>query len=182
MGSENTGNWDQNKRVGVFRVVDKAGVRWTEQYAPDGKRTTRKKVLETRRKPIPMLSKSFSQEITCIKDRQAVPNPNFAPGAVNEDGTPSAATIDVEVDPDEAAIQVLFLLVFPVYALFSNKDECMQCWSCNGFSRPRNNHAWACRTHGGKWAEEMARLVGEAPPPGVWYSVFHYVNSGSDLT
>ncbi len=121
-GSESTGSWDQNKRVGVFSVVDKTGVLWTEVYGADGKRTSRK------------------------KNRHAVPNPAFAEGAVTAEGTPVPATIDVEDDPETPALQ---------------------CWNCDGFTRARNNHAWACRSHTGRWAEDRT-FRGTGPAPGIW--------------
>ena len=41
------GTWAQNKRKGIFKIVDGEGCLWTEKYDDDGKRTLRKKVLMT---------------------------------------------------------------------------------------------------------------------------------------
>lgn len=49
-GSEMTGTWDQNKRVGAFRVAAKDGVFWSEKYNPEGKKIARKK--EKKRAPV----------------------------------------------------------------------------------------------------------------------------------
>lgn len=43
----NAGTWAQNKRKGIFKIVDGEGCLWTEKYDDDGKRTLRKKVLVT---------------------------------------------------------------------------------------------------------------------------------------
>jgi hypothetical protein len=56
-GSEMRGNWEMNKRVGDYAIVDGEGVHWMERYDKDGKRTVRRKV------------------------RESVPNPAFTPGA-----------------------------------------------------------------------------------------------------
>jgi len=42
---QNTGQFAQSKRIGIFRVVDANGVFWTEKYDEMGKRTARKKVV-----------------------------------------------------------------------------------------------------------------------------------------
>ena len=42
-----TGQWDNNKRVGEFKVIDSKGVKWNEIYGADGKRTNRRKVHST---------------------------------------------------------------------------------------------------------------------------------------
>lgn len=81
-----------------------------------------------------------------VKVRENVPNPKYTEGAVDEDGEPVPETIKVLVEPDEAATK---------------------CWNCNNDSRERNNHAWACRAHKGRWSEATDyRGSGEAP--GVW--------------
>eukprot|EP00041_Stephanoeca_diplocostata_P011648 m.193027 g.193027 ORF g.193027 m.193027 type:complete len:153 (+) comp18615_c0_seq6:724-1182(+) len=71
------------------------------------------------------------------KDRVEAPNPDFVEGATYPEGEkagqPIPKTIKVLVEADEIA---------------------RKCWNCNGLSRDRNNHAWACRTHKGRWAED----------------------------
>ena len=39
-----SGNWFQNKRKGLFHIIDGEGVLWTEKYDDEGKRAFRKKV------------------------------------------------------------------------------------------------------------------------------------------
>ncbi|EDQ90225.1 uncharacterized protein MONBRDRAFT_36643 [Monosiga brevicollis MX1] len=74
------------------------------------------------------------------KLREAVPNEKFVAGGEEPE------TIEVEVPKDEAA---------------------MQCYFCNGKARDRNNHAWACRAHSGRFTEDRT-YRGEGEAPGVW--------------
>lgn len=71
-----TGNWEQNKRTGIFKVVDASGTHWKEKYDKDGKRVARKKV------------------------REKVPNPEYV------EGGEAPETIEVEVAKDEPAVKV----------------------------------------------------------------------------
>ena len=57
------------------------GVKWTEKYSLEGKRTSR------------------------VKVREDAPNPDWTEGAVNAEGEPVPQTIRVEVAPDEEAAQ-----------------------------------------------------------------------------
>ena len=74
-GMEMRGKWSQNKRVGMFTIVDGSGVHWKEKYNADGKRVGRKKV------------------------REKVPNPDYV------EGGEAPETIEVEVPKDEPAVK-----------------------------------------------------------------------------
>eukprot|EP00039_Didymoeca_costata_P009122 m.120717 g.120717 ORF g.120717 m.120717 type:complete len:225 (+) comp14371_c0_seq2:35-709(+) len=117
-GKELHGTWTQNKRVGVFHAIDSKGVKWTEKYDKEGKRTSR------------------------TKDRIEVPNPDWSESSP-EDVPP---TIKELVPPEEPAVK---------------------CWNCDFLGRERNNHAWACRSHRGRWTEDR-EYRGDGPTRGVW--------------
>eukprot|EP00055_Hartaetosiga_balthica_P004245 m.10791 g.10791 ORF g.10791 m.10791 type:complete len:221 (-) comp3726_c0_seq3:1057-1719(-) len=74
------------------------------------------------------------------KVREEKPNPDF------KEGGDEPETIQVEVEKDEPA---------------------RKCWNCNHFARARNNHAWACRAHNGRFTEDST-YRGDGPRPGVW--------------
>lgn len=76
-GKEMKGQWVQNKRVGTFDVVDAKGVKWTEKYDDEGKRTSR------------------------VKNRIEVPNPEWTEGCAED----VPQTIKELVEPDEPALK-----------------------------------------------------------------------------
>lgn len=43
-GLQLEGEWRENARIGAFRVVDASGAQWSERYAPDGMRTSRRRL------------------------------------------------------------------------------------------------------------------------------------------
>lgn len=70
-------------------------------------------------------------------------NPEYDPANERED---VPKEIDVLAEPDELP---------------------KKCWNCDGLSRERNNHAWACRRHKGNFTEDLS-YRGSGPRPGVW--------------
>eukprot|EP00042_Codosiga_hollandica_P002395 m.11795 g.11795 ORF g.11795 m.11795 type:complete len:235 (-) comp16339_c0_seq2:47-751(-) len=83
------------------------------------------------------------KKISKTKVKTTIPNPAYTEGA---DETVTPKTIDQFPPADVPA---------------------RGCWNCNAKCRERNNHAWACRTHKGNWAEDYA-YRGEGARPGVW--------------
>eukprot|EP00050_Salpingoeca_kvevrii_P022550 m.127990 g.127990 ORF g.127990 m.127990 type:complete len:226 (-) comp9740_c1_seq5:1584-2261(-) len=119
-GSTLKGEWKDNRRTGVFSVVDGNGVQWTEKYNAEGKRTARK------------------------KKRIDVPNPDFDPA--QEESKENSPTIQELADTLAPAAK---------------------CYLCDCLAHPEDNHAWACRSHKGRWAEDRD-FRGSGERPGVW--------------
>jgi len=69
------GEWLDNKRVGLFNVVDAKGVKWTEKYETDGRKIARKKV------------------------KISVPNPDFV------EGGEQPKTLEIPEDPGKPAAE-----------------------------------------------------------------------------
>jgi len=80
-GKEWKGTWDHNKRIGTFNMTCPKGVKWTEKYSIEGKRTSR------------------------VKDRVEVPNPDWKEGAVDDEGNELPKTVKHLVEGDEPAVQ-----------------------------------------------------------------------------
>lgn len=85
------------------------------------------------------------------KDKIEIDNPDWHEGAVYPEGHKKAG------EPMSKTKKA-----------WAEKDEpAKQCWNCNGFARERNNHAWACRTHKGRWTIDTD-YRGEGEKPGVY--------------
>jgi len=69
------GEWRDNHRQGIFKVIDAKGIQWIEKYNVEGKKTARKKV------------------------KKSVPNPAYV------EGGEAPATIEVPEDPVEPAAE-----------------------------------------------------------------------------
>jgi len=82
------GEWRDNRRYGIFKVLDGNGVSWTEKYNAEGKKTARKKV----KKKVP--NPAFGSMI---------PNPAYAVGGDQPEVIPAPETIEVSEDPGKPA-------------------------------------------------------------------------------
>lgn len=85
------------------------------------------------------------------KDKIEVENADWVEGAVYPEGHKKAGQPMSKTKKQWAEVDV----------------AARQCWNCDGFSRDRNNHAWACRTHKAKWTVDTD-YRGDGEKPGIY--------------